>query len=140
MATTHELNLSQLLTLHKKHPCILQNPAIIPEGALVVCSSKGWKNAATDVEDFGQVLYFGEEVELEAPAGKNEHPDGKRGQVYVQSWDKTKRPNKDSLKSSFVFVCLLVCLLLNVCFVACNSYIKFVPPTSVLDRQWRLVG
>ena len=83
MASTHELNLEQLLTLHKKHPCILQNPAIIPEGALVVCSSKGFKNAAKDVEDFGIVLYFGEEVELEAPTGKDEHPDGKHGEVYV---------------------------------------------------------
>ena len=94
---TYELNLNELLTLHKKHPCVLTNPAIVPEGALVVCSVKGFDNAATDVVDFGVVLYHGEAVQLTAPAGKNKHPDGETGEVYVQSWTKTVRPNKETL-------------------------------------------
>ena len=88
---TYELSLLEILKLHKKHQCILTNPAILPRGSVVVCSGNGFSNACDDVSYLGKVLYAGEPVPLLAPKGKEEHPDGATGEVYVWSYDKVKK-------------------------------------------------
>ena len=94
MAEAYELNLLELLRLHKKHPAILTNPAIIPKGSIVVCSATGWNDAANDVNYLGKVLRSGDEVKLIGKEGEP-HPDGDTGEVFVQPYNRvTAIPKK----------------------------------------------
>ncbi len=77
---TYEISLKEILKLHKKHPSILTNPAILPQSSIVVCSCNGFSNACDDVSYLGKVLYAGKE-----------HPDGATGEVYVWAYNKVKK-------------------------------------------------
>ena len=108
-----EVNLSEFLRLAGDHPSLLSNPSQVPVGTIVVCDPNAFKGGS-EVKDFGVVLYHGESVELVPFGNKVEHPDGKKGEVFVNSFDKTKRPAKNKLSGivlfcsrCFLFVCVI---------------------------------
>ena len=132
-----DLNLFDFLKLHKDHPCLLTNPEILPVGAIVVCSEKGFDNAADDVCDLGKVLYAGNPIPLNRPKHGGDHPDGDYGEVFVMSHDKIKRITLEKLSCLlFLFAIYLLVILLFlfvdvlVCHFVCCYFCLLLVATS----------
>ena len=95
---SYEINLRELQLLAIKYPHILggEEDKEIGDETVVVCSTDEF----ADFHALGKVKYHGSPVTLRNIKGKK-HPDGKKGEVFVQSWNKAKDISSEKLPGKF---------------------------------------